>query len=81
MTVEQQSHAQLLEAIAGLEPGPAAELLRARGPAGEILPALIDAAEGLVIADLARALDITQRLVAVANALREELPRARARRA
>ncbi|MCC6677928.1 MAG: CHAT domain-containing protein [Phycisphaerales bacterium] len=81
MTVEQQTHAELLETIAGLEPGPAIELLRSRGLDRGVLPALIDAAEGLVIADLSRALDVTQRLVALADAIGPEVPRARARRA
>lgn len=81
MTVDQRSQAELLAVVADLEPGPAMQALRARSLDAGAIPALADAAEALVISDLKRALDVTGRLVALADAFGEDLPRARARRA
>lgn len=81
MTVREQNHARLLEIVAAMEPGPALEAFRAQGVDEAVLPALIDAAEGLVIADLSKALVVTGRLVIMADAIADAVTRARARRA
>lgn len=81
MITDQRTPADLLEAIAALEPGAALDALRARGLDAQALPSLFDAAEALVISDLKRALEVTPRLVALADAAGAPVVRARARRA
>lgn len=70
-----------LEDIAGLNPADAACLLRRGDDAPARLMELVESAERLVIAELKRALDLTEMLVRLADELGDPLPRARARRA
>lgn len=78
--VDVDSQTVLLDEIAGLTPAAAAVQLRERGLGAESVHELVEAAERFIIADLAKSLSLTEKLVGIADELDEPVARARARR-